>query len=179
MPITDCFVVYARVQSLSPAQRHHAKIYATGLVTGCNKTCAGITREVLPTNSKRALNKFLTEYDWDEQQFTHERLDELQKHSETRWSKDGYIILDDMIIKKAEDEVPASATSMITLKAILSGAKTLFMPSTPTTKPPTRSSFASTKSKTRTTKTTTPSTISPARSSLPVQLVVRPRFWLS
>lgn len=64
------------------------------------------TREVLPARSKRALNKFLTEYDWDEEQFNHERLKELQQHGETRWSQDGYIILDDTINEKTGDEVP-------------------------------------------------------------------------
>ena len=86
MPITDflsCTRVLDEFESLSPAQRH-AKTYATGLVAAINKTVAGIAREVLPANSKRALNKFLTEYDWDEQQFNHERLEELQKHGETR-----------------------------------------------------------------------------------------------
>jgi hypothetical protein len=92
-------------ESLSPAQRRHAKTYATGLVAR-NKTVAGIAREVIPANSKRTLNKFLTEYDWDEQQFNHERLEELQKHGETRWSKDGYIILDDTITEKARCEIP-------------------------------------------------------------------------
>ena len=67
---------------------------------------AGIAREVLPAGDKRALNKFLTEYDWDEQEFNHERLEELQKHGETRWSQGGYIILDDTITEKAGDEVP-------------------------------------------------------------------------
>ena len=98
--------VFDESESLSPEQQHHAKTYATGLVAACNKTVAGIPREVLPANSKRALNKFLTEYDWDEQQFNHERLEALQKHGETRWSKDGYIILDDTITQKAGDFVP-------------------------------------------------------------------------
>jgi hypothetical protein len=40
---------------------------------------AGIAREVLPAQGKRALNKFFTEYDCDEQQFNHERLEELQR----------------------------------------------------------------------------------------------------
>ena len=109
MPITDflsCTRVFDEFESLSPAQRHHAKTYATGLVAASNKTVAGIAREVLPAGDKRALNKFLTEYNWDEQQFNHERLEELQKHGETRWSKDGYIILDDTITEKAGDEVP-------------------------------------------------------------------------
>ena len=68
----------------------------------------GIAREVLPTSGKHTLNKFLTEYDWDEQQFNQERLEELQKHGETRWSKDGYIILDDTITEKAGDLVRSS-----------------------------------------------------------------------
>jgi hypothetical protein len=97
--------VFDEFDSLSPEQQHHAKAYATGLVAARNKTVAGIAREVLPANSKRALNKFLTEYDWDEQQLNHERLEELQKHGETRWSKDGHIILDDTITEKAGDEV--------------------------------------------------------------------------
>ena len=87
MPISDslsCTRVLDEFESLSPAQRHHAKTYATGLVAASNKTVAGIAREGLPAQDKRALNKFLTEYDWDEQQFNHERLEELQKHSETR-----------------------------------------------------------------------------------------------
>jgi len=98
--------VFDEFESLSSAQRQHAKTYATGLVAASNKTVAGIAREVLPAGDKRALNKFLTEYDWDEQQFNHERLEELQKHGETRWSKDGYIILDDTITEKSGDEVP-------------------------------------------------------------------------
>jgi len=109
MPITDflsCTHAFDEFDSLSPAQRRHAKSYATGLVAASNKTVAGIAREVLPAQGKRALNKFLTEYDWDEQQFNHERLEELQKHGETRWSKDGYIILDDTITEKAGDDVP-------------------------------------------------------------------------
>jgi SRSO17 transposase len=109
MPITDflsCTRVFDEFESLSPEQRHHAKTYATGLVASGNKTVAGIARQVLPAKSKRALNKFLTEYDWDKEQFNHERLDELQKHGETRWSQDGYIVLDDTITEKAGDEVP-------------------------------------------------------------------------
>ena len=109
VPITDflpCTRVSDEFDSLSPAQRCHTKTYATGLVASRNKTVVGIARKVLPANSRRALNKFLTEYNRDEQQSDHERLEELQKHGETRWSKDGYIILDDTITEKARDFVP-------------------------------------------------------------------------
>jgi hypothetical protein len=54
--------VFDEFESLSPGQRHHAKTYATGLVAASNKTVAGIAREVLPANSKRALNKLLKNY---------------------------------------------------------------------------------------------------------------------
>ena len=109
MPITDflsCmhaldkyWVVVIRTMLSHENLRHRA-------CCGRNKTVAGIAREVLPAGDKRVLNTFLTEYDWDEQQFNHECLEELQKHGETRWSKDGYIIPDDMITEKAGDEVP-------------------------------------------------------------------------
>jgi hypothetical protein len=74
MPITDflsCTRVFETCDSLSLAQRRHAKTYATGLVAASNRTTAGIARDVLPASGKRALNKFLTEYDWDEQQPNH------------------------------------------------------------------------------------------------------------
>ncbi|GAB7011216.1 hypothetical protein JCM31271_31590 [Halorubrum trueperi] len=109
MPITDflsCTRVFDEFDSLSPAQRRHAKTYATVLLLAATRPVAGIAREVLPAQGKRALNKFFTEYDWDEQEFNHERLEELQNHGETRWSKDGYIILDDTITEKSGDEVP-------------------------------------------------------------------------
>jgi hypothetical protein len=67
MPITDflsCARILDEFELLSPARRRYAKTYATGPVAG-NKTVATITREVLPAQGKRALNKFLTEYDWD------------------------------------------------------------------------------------------------------------------
>jgi len=98
--------VFDEFQSLSPPQRHHAKTYVTGLVAASNKTVSGISRQVLPANGQRALNKFLTNYDWDQHQFNHERLEQLQQHGETRWSKDGNIILDDTITDKAGDHVP-------------------------------------------------------------------------
>jgi len=65
MPITgflSCTHVFDEFESLSSAQCHHAKTYATGLVAASNKTVTGIAREVLLAGDKRALNKFLTEY---------------------------------------------------------------------------------------------------------------------
>ena len=168
MPVTD-FLSYTRVfdefESLSPAQSHHAKTYATGLVAASNKTVAGIAREVLPAGDKRALNRFLTEYDWDEHQFNHERIGEPKntvKHAGRRMATSSSTTRSP---RKPGTKSPMSATSTITPKATLSGAKTSSTPSTLTTKPPIRSLSASTKNRMETTKTTTPSTISPAELS--------------
>ena len=98
MPITDHLSVtdlLDEFDSLSYHQTKHAKTYVTGLAAASSKTVNGIAREVLPAGSERALNKFLTEYDWDVKQFNHERLEKLQDQGETRWSQDGYIIIDD------------------------------------------------------------------------------------
>jgi len=109
LPITNhlsCTEILDEFESLSYHQTHHAKSYVTGLAAASSKTCEGIAREVLPANSERALNKFLTEYDWDEQQLNHERLEKLQEDGETRWSQDGNIVIDDSVNQRTGEELP-------------------------------------------------------------------------
>lgn len=70
MPITN--FLSCTDDSMSSSRCHRPsnitrKTYVTGLGAVSNKTMTGIAREVLPAKSKRALNKFLTEYDWDEE----------------------------------------------------------------------------------------------------------------
>ncbi len=111
LPITDflsCTDPLDDFDSLSHHQIHHAKTYVTGLAAARSKTVAGIAREVLPAKSERALNKFITEYDWDEDQLNHERLEELQKHGQTRWSQDGYIVIDDSVFQRTGKELPGA-----------------------------------------------------------------------
>ena len=108
MPITkflSCTDPLDQFESLSYHQTQHAKTYVTGLVAGRNKTVTGIAREVLPANSERA-QQVPRRVRLGRRATQHERLEELQKHGETRWSKDGYIILDDTITEKAGDSVP-------------------------------------------------------------------------
>ena len=100
LPITDllsCTDPLDEFDSPSYHQTHHAKTYVTG-----------IAREALPAESDRALNKFLTEYDWDEDQLDHEWLEELQKHSETRWSQDGHTVIDDSVFQRTGRELPGA-----------------------------------------------------------------------
>ena len=111
LPITDflsCTDPLDEFESLSYHQIHHAKSYVTGLAAASSKTVTGIAREVLPARSARALNKFLTEYDWDEKELNHERLDELQDHGETRWSQDGHIVIDDSVNQRTGEELPGA-----------------------------------------------------------------------
>ena len=111
LPITDflsCTDPLDEFDTLSYHQTHHAKTYVTGLAAGRSKTVTGIAREVLPAGSERALNKFITEYDWDEDQLNHERLEKLQKHGETRWSQDGYIVIDDSVFQRTGEDLPGA-----------------------------------------------------------------------
>jgi len=111
LPITDflsCTDPLDEFESLSYHQTHHAKTYVTGLAAASSKTVTGIAREVLPAQSSRALNKFLTQYDWDEKELNHERLEELQNHGETRWSKDGYVVIDDSVSQRTGEQLPGA-----------------------------------------------------------------------
>jgi len=126
LPITDflsCTDPLDEFDSLSYHQTHHAKTYVTGLAAASSKTVTGIAQEVLPAGSDWALNKFITEYNWDEDELDHERLEKLETHGKTRWSKDGYIIIDDSVIQRR--------------RACL-GDKILFMRFTRITRPPIR-----------------------------------------
>ncbi len=169
LPITDflsCTDPLDEFDSLSYHQTHHAKTYVIGLAAASSKTVTGIAREVLPAQGDRAFNKFLTEYDWDKDQLNHERLEELQKHGETRWSQDGYIVIDDSVFQQTGRNFPVLESSTITPKENPSGDRTSSTHSTPTTKPPIHSHFASTRKLTTKTWTTRRrSTISPERSS--------------
>ena len=108
MPISDflSFTDLIDKFSLSHHQKHHAKTYVTGLAAARSKTVEGIAQEVLPARSKRALNKFLTEYDWDEDQLNNERLELLQQADDTRWSSDGVVIIDDTFTHKTGEKIP-------------------------------------------------------------------------
>jgi len=76
------------------------------VIAASNKTIDGISRHVMPSQGERALNKFLGEYDWDEERLNLEPLEELQQYNETRWSKDGYVVIDDSFTEKTGDEIP-------------------------------------------------------------------------
>ena len=109
LPITSflsCTEPIDRLECFSTRQKHHAKTYVTGLVAAGNKTVQGISNHVLPAKSERALNKFLTEYDWDENQLNKERLAFLQQENDTAWSSEGVVIIDDTFTHKTGEQIP-------------------------------------------------------------------------
>jgi len=73
---------------------------------GSNKTVQGISNHVLPAKSERTLNKFLTEYNWDEDQLNRERLALLQQTNDTEWSSDSVVIIDDTFTHKTGEKIP-------------------------------------------------------------------------
>ena len=109
MPITEflsCTDLIDDFECFSYQQKHHAKTYVTGLIASSNKTVEGISKRVLQSKSERALNKFLNEYDWDEERLNRERLSALQQRNETRWSQDGVVIIDDSVTHRTGDQLP-------------------------------------------------------------------------
>ena len=109
LPITSLLSCTASIDEFdcfSTRQKHHAKTYVTGLVAASNKTVDGIATHVLPAKSERALNKFLTEYEWDTDRLNTERLALLQRHNETKWGREGVVLIDDTFTHKTGKHIP-------------------------------------------------------------------------
>ena len=92
--------------SLSYHQSKHMARYVTGLITSRSKTIASMNSLFTDNLSSKSMNRFLTEYDWDSAKANEKRIQELQKHNETRWSKNGIAIFDDTLIHKTGKLIP-------------------------------------------------------------------------
>jgi hypothetical protein len=80
-----------------PQRRHFAE-YLTGLYVAARKTVAGINREFADTTDPSCLNRHLTAADWDVQALNRRRLEFLQRDSDTRYSDQGVIPIDNTLI---------------------------------------------------------------------------------
>ncbi len=85
--------------SLSYHQRRLVAQYVTGLVAARSKSALGISRSVVGSHHK-ALERLLVEYPVDCWELNRERLTLLQGHNETRSSKRGVLIIDDVGVEK-------------------------------------------------------------------------------
>ena len=79
-------------------QRRHFGEYLTGLMIAERKSVSGINREFAETTDQSCLNRFLTAADWDVAELNRRRLEWLQESPDTRYSHQGVIAIDDVLI---------------------------------------------------------------------------------
>jgi hypothetical protein len=80
-----------------PQRRHFAE-YLTGLMVGQRKTVLGISSEFSHGTDQSCLNRFLTAVEWDENALNERRLELLQQDASTRYSAQGVIAIDNVLI---------------------------------------------------------------------------------
>jgi hypothetical protein len=95
--IREAVEAYGDLFSCEPQRRHFAE-YLTGLMIAERKTVLGIHREFAETTDQSCLNRFLTEVEWDAAALNQRRLELLQQDPDTRYSSQGVIALDDVLI---------------------------------------------------------------------------------
>jgi hypothetical protein len=95
--VQEALAEFGNLFACEPQRRHFAE-YLTGLYVATRKSVLGIHREFAETTDQSCLNKFLTEVAWDAEAINQRRLDLLQQHPDTRYSKQGVIPIDDVLI---------------------------------------------------------------------------------
>jgi hypothetical protein len=95
--VREAVEAYGDLFACEPQRRHFAE-YLTGLMIAERKTVLGIHREFADTTDQSCLNRFLTEVAWDVEALNQRRLQVLQQDPDTRYSAQGVIALDDVLI---------------------------------------------------------------------------------
>ena len=80
-------------------ERVHFAEYLTGLMVAYHKNVSAINREFAATTDQSCLNRWVTEADWDAERLNHERLAWLQKEPSTRYSAQGVIPIDNVLVE--------------------------------------------------------------------------------
>ena len=80
-----------------PERRHFAE-YLTGLIIARRKNVSAINREFASTTDQSCLNRWLTEVSWDPEILNRQRIDWLQERADTRFSAQGVIPLDNVLV---------------------------------------------------------------------------------
>lgn len=83
--------------SNEPERKHFAE-YLTGLIIAHKKNISAINREFAITTDQSCLNRWITGAEWDEEVFNQKRLEWLQKSPDTRYSNQGVIPIDNVLI---------------------------------------------------------------------------------
>lgn len=79
-------------------QRRHLAEYLTGLFVAERKNVTAINREFAQTTDPSCLNRFLTDADWEVHQINQRRLQVLQQDPSCRYSDQGVIPIDNVLI---------------------------------------------------------------------------------
>ena len=95
--VREAFPDYSDLFSCQPQRQHFAE-YLTGLLVARKKNVSAINREFAHTTDQSCLNKFLNDVVWDEQAMNERRLEVLQGDDATRYSDQGVIAIDDVMI---------------------------------------------------------------------------------
>ena len=95
--VQEAMAQFGHVFANEPERVHFAE-YLTGLLVAARKNVSAINREFVDTADQSCLNRWLTEVDWDAQRLNQLRLDWLQKDPSTRYSEQGVIPLDNVLI---------------------------------------------------------------------------------
>lgn len=82
-------------------ERVHFAEYLTGLLVAQRKNVCGIHNQFLHTTDQSCLNRWLTEVDWDVDRLNQQRLDWLQEDPSTRYSAQGVIPIDNVLVDHA------------------------------------------------------------------------------
>lgn len=79
-------------------ERVHFAEYLTGLLVAPRKNISAISREFVQTTDQSCLNRWLTAADWDVSELNRRRLAWLQEDPSTRYSAQGVIAIDNVLI---------------------------------------------------------------------------------
>lgn len=95
--VQDAMATFGHVFANEPERVHFGE-YLTGLLVAARKNVSAINREFVHTTDQSCLNRWLTEAEWDVQRLNKLRLDWLQKDPSTRYSPQGVIPIDNVLI---------------------------------------------------------------------------------
>jgi hypothetical protein len=95
--VVDALADFADLFSCEPQRRHFAE-YLTGLFVAPKNNVSAISREFAKTTDQSCLNRFVNDVVWDEKAVNERRLEILQRHDRTRYSDQGVIAIDDVMI---------------------------------------------------------------------------------
>jgi len=95
--VKEAMEQYEELFANEPERKHFAE-YLTGLLVAQRKTVLGINSEFAVTTDQSCLNRWLSEVKWDVNKLNEKRLELMQKNHTTRYSFQGVIAIDNVLI---------------------------------------------------------------------------------